>query len=137
MFVNPVVKTTNRCAKNDGSVLNNQSKLKSKFYLSGSKLGQDLKDTKPSSSICIGNILGDPIKVVQTDDETQGEVITLESDNNEVGKTIDFGRVKIPFKPQFSSNINTLNDDTKLQVEVEMGELYIQSIELQPIRYKL
>ena len=133
LFVNAVVKTAKTdVLQNDGSVLNNQSKAKVKFYLSGSKLGQDLKDTKPASSGSIGNILGDPIKVVQTDDETQGEVITLESDNNEVGKTIDFGRVKIPFKPQFSGSGVTLNDDTKLQVEVEAGELYIQSIELQP-----
>ena len=133
LFVNAVVKTAKTdVLQNDGSILNNQSKAKVKFYLSGSKLGQDLKDTKPASSGSIGNILGDPIKVVQTDDETQGEVITLESDNNEVGKTIDFGRVKIPFKPQFSGSGVTLNDDTTLQVEVEAGELYIQSIELQP-----
>ena len=133
LFVNAVVKTAKTdVLQADGSVLGDQSKAKVKFYLSGSKLGQDLKDTKPASSGSIGNILGDPIKVVQTDDETQGEVITLESDNNEVGKTIDFGRVKIPFKPQFSGSGVTLNDDTTLQVEVEAGELYIQSIELQP-----
>ena len=133
LFVNAVVKTAKTdVLQADGSVLGDQSKAKVKFYLSGSKLGQDLKDTKPASSGSIGNILGDPVKVIQTDDETQGEVITLESDNNEVGKTIDFGRVKIPFKPQFSGSGVTLNDDTTLQVEVEAGELYIQSVELQP-----
>ena len=46
LFVNAVVKTAKTdVLQNDGSILNNQSKVK--FYLSGSKLGQDLKDTKP------------------------------------------------------------------------------------------
>ena len=76
------------------------------------------------SSGSIGNILGDPVKVIQTEDESQGEVIELRTEDNELGKTIDFGRVKIPFKPQFSGSGITINDDTKLQVEVEAGQLY-------------
>ena len=133
LFVNAVVKTAKTdVLQADGSVLGNQSKAKVRFYLSGSNLGQDLKDVKPASSGSISNILGDPVKVVQTDDETQGQVISLESNDNTIGKTIDFGRVKIPFKPQFSGSGVTINDDTKLQVEVEAGELFIQSIELEP-----
>ena len=46
------------------------------------------------------------IKVIQTDDETQGQVITLESNDNEVGKTIDFGRVKYHLNHNFLVQYN-------------------------------
>ena len=113
-------------------MVESQSRGEVRFYLSGSNLSQDLGKLKVGSSGSIGNILGDPVKVIQTEDESQGEVIELRTEDNELGKTIDFGRVKIPFKPQFSGSGITINDDTKLQVEVEAGELFIQSIELQP-----
>ena len=133
LYVNAVLKTTGTdVLQDDGSILNNQPKAKVRFYVSGSNLGQDLKGIKPASSGSIGNILGDPIKVITAEDEPQGEVIELKTKGSEIDKTIDFGRVKIPFKPQFTGDGLTTNDDTKLQIEVEEGELFIQSVGIEP-----
>jgi hypothetical protein len=133
LYVNAVLKTAGTdVLQDDGSILNNQPKAKVRFYVSGSNLGQELKGVKPASSGSVGNILGDPIKVITGEDEPQGEVIELKTKGSEIGKTIDFGRVKIPFKPQFTGNGLTTNDDTKLQIEVEAGELFIQSVGIEP-----
>ena len=132
LSVNAILKTGEKDIHKDEGIVESQSRAKVRFYVSGSKLSQDLKGLKVASTGSIGNYLGDPIKVIQTEDESQGEIITLESDDNELGKNIDFGRVNIPFRPEFSGSGVTINDDTKLQVEVEAGQLYIQSIELTP-----
>ena len=132
LLVNAILKTGKKDILKDEGLVESQSRGEVRFYLSGSNLSQDLGKLNVGSSGSIGNILGDPVKVIQTEDESQGEVIELRTEDNELGKTIDFGRVKIPFKPQFSGSGITINDDTKLQVEVEAGELFIQSIELQP-----
>jgi hypothetical protein len=132
LSVNAILKTGEKDIFKDEGIVESQSRAKVRFYVSGSKLSQNLKGLKVASTGSIGNYLGDPIKVIQGEDESQGEVITLESDDNELGKNIDFGRVNIPFRPQFSGSGVTINDDTKLQVEVEAGQLYIQSIELTP-----
>ena len=132
LLVNAILKTGKKDILKDEGLVESQSRGEVRFYLSGSNLSQDLGKLNVGSSGSIGNILGDPVKVIQTEDESQGEVVELRTEDNELGKTIDFGRVKIPFKPQFSGSGITINDDTKLQVEVEAGELFIQSIELEP-----
>ena len=132
LFVNAVLKTGEKdVLQSDGTILQ-QSRAKTRFYISGSNLSQDLKGLRTAKTGSVENYLGDPIKVLQGDDEPQGEVVELKSEDSNYGKNIDFGRVKIPFKPQFSGSGVTINDDTKLQVEVEAGQLYIQSIELKP-----
>ncbi len=132
LSVNAILKTGKKDVLKDEGLVESQSRGQVRFYLSGSNLSQDLGKLNVASSGSIGNILGDPVKVIQTEDESQGEIIELKTEDNELGKTIDFGRVKIPFKPQFSGSGITINDDTKLQVEVEAGELFIQSIEIAP-----
>jgi len=110
----------------DGSVLR-QAKAKVRFYISGSKINQDNTEFPTS------NEFGDPIKVTKTVDENYGNVITLESgkSDNSVGKLVDFSVVKIPFRPSFDRNV-LVNDDTKLQIEVESGELHLGRVELVP-----
>jgi len=116
--------------KDDGSILQ-QAKAKVRLFLSGSNIAQntkgleDIKGTK--------NSYGDPIRFNNVQDENYGEVVLLQSkdSNNSVGKLIDFGIVRIPFKPNFENDV-VMNNDTSLQVEVESGQVYLQRVELLP-----
>src|SRR5210317_395872 len=115
--------------QDDGTVLK-QPRAKIRFYISGSKINQN------NPSIKLGNAVssfGDPIKITKTEDENYGEVIELKSkkSNNSVGEFIDFSIVRIPFRPSFERNV-VVNDDTKLQIEIESGELHLGRVELIP-----
>ena len=115
--------------QSDGTTLQ-QAKGKVRFYLSGSKIEQDLKGIELGGA---KNSFGDPVRFNVVKDEKFGSVVALQSNdsNNSVGKLIDFGIVRIPFKPNFENDV-VVNDDTKLQVEVESGQLYLQRVELLP-----
>ena len=104
-----------------------------RFFISGSKINQDLRGfEKPQgssieNSYAVGNmhLLGDPIR------NTKG-VISIESPkDSDVGELIDFGVVRIPFTPNFKNDV-VVNNDTKLQIVVEAGELFLGRVELIP-----
>mgnify|MGYP001309098523 CR=1 FL=1 len=107
-----------------------KAKAKVRFYISGSKVNQNNPSIKLGNAV---NDFGDPIKVTKTTDENYGNVITLEQGNSDdtVGKLLDFSIVKIPFRPSFNRDV-VVNDDTKLQIEVESGELFLGRVELIP-----
>ena len=113
----------------DGSV-EQKAKAKVRFYISGSKINQNNPSIKLGNAV---NDFGDPIKVTKTTDENYGNVITLEQGDSDdtVGKLLDFSIVKIPFRPSFNRDV-VVNDDTKLQIEVESGELFLGRVELIP-----
>jgi len=59
-------------------------------------------------------------------------VISIESPkDSDVGELIDFGVVRIPFTPNFKNDV-VVNNDTKLQIVVEAGELFLGRVELIP-----
>jgi len=104
-----------------------------RFFISGSKINQDLRGfEKPQgssteNSYAVGNmhLLGDPIR-------NDKGVISIESPkDSDVGELIDFGVVRIPFTPNFKNDV-VVNNDTKLQIAVEAGELFLGRVELIP-----
>ena len=113
----------------DGSV-EQKARAKVRFYISGSKVNQNNPSIKLGNAV---NDFGDPIKVTKTNDENYGNVVTLEQgdSDNSVGKLLDFSIVKIPFRPSFNRDV-VVNNDTKLQIEVESGELFLGRVELIP-----
>ena len=113
----------------DGTTLQ-QAKGKVRFYLSGSRIEQDLNGIQLGGA---KNNFGDPVRFNVVKDENFGEVASLQSNdsNNSVGELIDFGIIRIPFKPNFEKDV-VINDDTRLQIEVESGQLYLQRVELLP-----
>ncbi len=108
-----------------------EARAKVRFYLSGSKIEQNIRSLEDIEGV--KNSYGDPVRWNDAKDENKGEVIVLQSrdSDNSVGRLIDFGIVRLPFKPNFENDV-VVNDDTKLQVEVEAGQLYLQRVELLP-----
>src|SRR6056300_48016 len=106
-------------------------KARVRFFVSGSKINQNLKDFEiPLTSTGphpVGNmhLLGDPIR-------NDNGVITLESKTeHKFNELLDFGIVRIPFRPEFKNDVVD-NRDTKLQIVVEAGELFLGRVELVP-----
>jgi hypothetical protein len=126
----PVLKVGEKDVLQPDGGVEQKARAKVRFYISGSKVNQNNPSIKLGNAV---NDFGDPIKVTKTTDENYGNVVTLEQgdSDNSVGKLLDFSIVKIPFRPSFNRDV-VVNDDTKLQIEVESGELFLGRVELIP-----
>ena len=110
---------------------NRVNKARVRFFISGSNINQNLKDfdiplvsTHPHA---VGNmhLLGDPIR-------NDNGVVSLESEDDVDKDTLlDYGVVRIPFTPDFKNDV-VVNNDTKLQIAVEAGELFLGRVEVIP-----
>ena len=128
----PILKVGQKFSDIENSKLVSQARVR--FFISGSKINQNLKDfEKPQGSSLLNNTypvgnmdsLGDPIRNLKG-------VVSLESPASaNVGELLDFGVIRIPFTPEFEADVVT-NTDTKLQIVVEAGELFLGRVELIP-----
>ncbi len=124
----PILKVGTKETSTGSSRVN---KARVRFFISGSNINQNLKDFEiPQVSThphAVGNmhLLGDPIR-------NDNGVIALESEDDVDKDTLlDYGVVRIPFTPDFKNDV-VVNNDTKLQIAVEAGELFLGRVEVIP-----
>ena len=124
----PILKVGTKETSLGGTRIN---KARVRFFISGSNINQNLKDFEiPLTSTGphpVGNmhLLGDPIR-------NDNGVIALESkDDVDKDTLLDYGIVRIPFTPEFKNDV-VVNNDTKLQIAVEAGELFLGRVEVIP-----
>ena len=110
---------------------NRINKARVRFFISGSNINQNLKGFETSlistGSHAAGNmhLLGDPIR-------NNNGVVSLESEDDvDENILLDYGIVRIPFTPEFKNDV-VVNNDTKLQIAVEAGELFLGRVEVIP-----
>ena len=124
----PILKVGKKQISTGSSRVN---KARVRFFISGSNINQNLKGFEiPQVSThphAMGNmhLLGDPLR-------NNNGVIALESqDDIDENVLLDYGIVRIPFTPEFKNDV-VVNNDTKLQIAVEAGELFLGRVEVIP-----